>query len=281
MSRAEKVMSRPLDDSRLIRVAPPAIAALIALASLVGLLDARTYARETPGWAAQGIGQDWFDLLVLAPALIAAWVWMRRDRRHGGLILAGALACAVYTFAIYTFSVHFNALFLVYCAVFGLSFFALVAIVGERTAADGDRSVARERGAGAFLIGVGVVFGLLWLAEIVPALASGVPPASLVAAGLATNPVHVLDLSIVLPSFVAAGVALVRARPIGRVLAPILASFGVLMALSIAALMIALRVLGEPAQLGVAAAMIAMAIASAVVLVHLLRADDAPRSASA
>jgi len=256
----------------------PYLAILIAAASLIGILDATTYVHETASWAAQGLGQDWFDLLILAPSLLFASGWTARDAERGGLILGGVLACTLYTFAIYTFSVHFNQLFLVYCAIFGLSFYALFELLGRRLAElDVDAQPARERAAGGFLIAMGVLFAGLWLSEIVPALARRATPVTLVETGLLTNPVHVLDLSIVLPAFVVAGVALVRARPLGQVLAPVVASFSVLMALSIAALMLVMRLVGVTADLGVAAAMFTVAMVSVAVLAHLVRASPAPR----
>ncbi len=256
-----------------VGIAPPLAALAIAAASLVGLLGASTYAHETASNAAQAVGQDWFDLIALAPVLVIAWAWARRDPRRAPLVLGGALVFTLYTFAIYAFSVHFNALFLVYCAVLGLSSFSLAGVLARLVAEPPpDEPPVRERAAGGFLIAVGALFGALWLAEIVPALVAGRTPASVVMAGTPTNPVHVLDLSIVLPAFVMVGVALIRARPIGRVLGPILASFAVLMGLSIATLMAVMRIRGEAADLTVASAMVVVAIGSAVVLVHLVRA---------
>jgi hypothetical protein len=253
---------------RLERFAPPAIAALIAVASLGGILDGATYAGETADWAAQGVAQDWFDLCVLAPVLIAAWAWARRDPARGAPVLAGALAFTVYMFLIYAFAVHFNALFLVYCAVLGLSAFALGATL--RSAPAPRAGGSRERASGGFFIGTAVAFAALWLAEIVPALVHRTRPPGLLVTGLFTNPVHVIDLSLVLPAFVAIGVALVRARPLGRRLGAPAAAFTALMALSIVALLVVTRTPGAGA---VAAAMLALAAASAAVLVHLLHAE--------
>ena len=47
--------------------AAPALAALLALAALGGILLPSTYARKTSTWAAQGTGQDWVNLLVVVP----------------------------------------------------------------------------------------------------------------------------------------------------------------------------------------------------------------------
>lgn len=72
-----------------------------------------------------------------------------------------------------------------------------------------------DRPVGAFSTILGLAFYSLWLAELVPALASGASPPSLTETGLITNPVQVLDIGIVLPAFVVGGLALARRRRLG------------------------------------------------------------------
>jgi hypothetical protein len=81
-----------------------------------------------------------------------------------------------------------------------------------------ERSVdaGRSRGTGWFLIVVGAMFALLWLAMLVPAI-PGDLPGGRVTTDIA-SPVHVLDLSMVLPLLVATGVMLVRRLAVGVVL---------------------------------------------------------------
>ena len=77
---------------------------------------------------------------------------------------------------------------------------------------------------------MGVLFAALWLSELVPALVTGRTPASLTEAGLWVNPIHVIDLALVLPAFIVTGIAAVRRQGTGRFwLGPWLA-FSVLMA---------------------------------------------------
>jgi hypothetical protein len=217
-----------------------AVAISLALISLGGLSLPDIYAREMPNWEIQAIAQDWFDLVVAAPALaIAAW-FAGRGSRIARLALCGGLLFATYTLAIYAFAVHLNALFLLYCAGLGCAVFGLVAVaaglVRDGAGAWFPESTPR-RAAAATLIGLGVVFGVLWLAQLVPAAITGEPPAELRDTGLLTNPVHVLDLSMILPLHVLAGVLLIRRRPLGAPLAAVMLAFGALMATSIAVLM--------------------------------------------
>jgi hypothetical protein len=253
------------------------LAVLIAAVSLVGVLAPSIYARETPSWAGQAIGQDWVDLVVAAPVLFATAVLALRGSRRAQVVLAGALAYAAYTFAIYGFAVRVNPLFLAYCAALGISLFALAGACASFICTDvrrwyGPRTPVRT--VGALLIAIGAVFLGLWLAELIPALAAGVAPRSVADAGLLTNPVHVLDLSIVLPAHITAGIALLRRHPLGYAFAGVLLAFGALMAASIAGMMLVMHWRGLPIEPVVAGAMAAVAVVSAVALGLLLRRLD-------
>jgi hypothetical protein len=258
---------------RLLAAAALALAALVATVSSGGLVIADLYARETPNWRAQTIGQDWFDLVVLVPVLLACAAGVLRRSRRALLLLGGALAFTVYTFLLYAFAVHFNRMFFAYCGILGISSFALAVLAARLAEAPVARWIAEPppiRAAGAFLAGTAAVFLLLWLAEDVPAVLRGTPPASHAEVGLPTNPVHVIDLSLVLPLMLIAGIAALRRTRLGHLLAPILLAFSTLMSASIATLMLVMAAHDQPAPLPVAAAMAALTLAGGAILVRLL-----------
>lgn len=85
---------------------------------------------------------------------------------------------------------------------------------------------------------IGLLFGLLWLAEIMPALIDGTIPASMTEAGLIVNPVHVIDLALVLPAMIISGRWLQQGKRAGDWFGPSWLIFSVLMGLSILATMI-------------------------------------------
>lgn len=267
------------DDSELIdhrgRFASTAglvTAILLAGLSLGGLLWPAAYADETAAWRAQAIAQDWFDLVVAAPALAVASLWSRHrppGSVHARLVQAGLLLYTLYVAAVYAFAIHLNALFLVYCAALGLATFALLTLAPLRGEATRQRYTAHlpARLAGGFLVGVGGVFALLWLAQLAPMTLGGGPPAELVETGLPTNPIHVLDLSFILPLHVIAGLSLWRRRDLGCVLAPALLAFSAMMAASIAFL-----ALTSPGGAGVGGVLGTVSATSALLLVLVLRA---------
>ena len=256
------------------------LAALLAAVSLGGLLLPSAYARETPAWIAQARGQDWFDVLVVVPWLVICGVALRERSRsrtyRWRVVVAGTYAYCVYEMLLYAFAVHFNALFLVYCATLGVSSFALLSALGD---------LARERHAvdrraaklgGGFLVAVGALFGLLWLADIVPAMLRGAPSRDLAETGLFTNPVHVIDLSFVLPLHVFVGYALWHRQRVGEVYGPVVLGFGIIMAASIAGMQIAIAAMGGDLVFPVTIALVAVAGASAGILARMLFPPHVP-----
>ncbi len=251
---------------------------LVVIASLFGIASTRTYALETDNWAAQAVGQDWTNLLLLAPTLLASAIAVRRGSQPARLILAGALLYSAYSAALYAFAVHFNTLFLVYCAVLGISLFSLGGLVRSFVHMNakewfGSRGSVKVLGFTSLL--TGLLFAALWLGEDISALATGTIPTSVSVGGFFTNPVHVLDLSVVLPAMVVAGIALLRRRPLGYVLAPTMATFAILMGFNLCGLSLVMHLKGVESSLELAIAMAGLALIWSVALVTFFRSRRA------
>jgi hypothetical protein len=250
------------------------LTALFAVASLGNIILPEAYARESASWSAQGLGQDCFDLVVVAPVLVVLAAGALRGSRRSALLLGGALAYSLYSLVLYAFAVHFNQLFLVYSVALGLAFYALVSLVaafGHEDVRSWFSARAPVRAAGVFSALVGAAFYALWLSELIPALAAHVVPKSIVETRLITNPVQVLDIGIVLPAFIVGGIALARRRTLGYWLVPVMLAFAVIMDLALLAMtmsMAARKVAEAGPRLPVFALMAAVA---AAVLWALLR----------
>jgi hypothetical protein len=208
-----------------------ALALLAAVAAVTGLLAPSVY-RDAPSWVAQARGQDLVTLVVVVPLMLAAQVGARRGSTRAFLVWLGCVGYIAYSYAIYAFSAHFNSLFLVYVATFGIATYTLMfGLVGTDAA-----RVARTFGqhtptrlVGIVLVVMSVLTALMWLGQDVPALLSGRVPGDVLEAGLLTNPTHVLDLGLVLPACAVAGFLLLRRRAWGFVLGPyFLVNFAVL-----------------------------------------------------
>ncbi len=250
------------------------LAVLVAIAAGAGLWWPPTYARESALWAAQGMGGDAVNLVIIVPVLLLTAGLAQRGSVSARLVWMGALVFLLYNFVVYAMAVHFNALFLVYCGILGGSFYALVGSLPSLSLADvagayGRRAPVKTMAAVLGLIGL--VFAALWLREIVPALISGRTPKSITDAGLITNPIHVLDLSFMLPGLIVTAIQLLRRRAVAFVLAPVLMVFCILMTVAIAGMMVALARAGFAADYTMAAFFLASAAGCTALLVRYLR----------
>lgn len=248
--------------------------ALMALASAAGLFVPAVYARESASWAAQGSGQDLVSLFVAAPALaISAWYVSQRSVR-ALMVWLGVLIYVVYSYLMYAFFVHFGPIFPLYVATLGLSSYALAG-----AAASIDLQELRElwppnfrlRSVSVFLIFIAVAFGLMWLAAIVRALASGSAPEGVAEIGLPVNPVHVLDLALLLPLALVAGVAHWRRRAFGLLFATPLLVFFILIDCAIIAMTFFMRARGVAASLAIVPPMAVGIVISVVLSIAMLR----------
>jgi hypothetical protein len=98
------------------------------------------------------------------------------------------------------------------------------------------------------LIVVGLLFGLLWLSEDIPALLSGTTPQSLIDLSVPANPVHILDLGFFLPGVITTGVLLLKKKPLAYTLAPSFIVFLILTGIPILITPVVQANLGIPAE---------------------------------
>lgn len=162
------------------------------------------------------------DLLVVGgvlPLLLVGTLAYRRGSLRGAFLLTGALSYLLYNSASMAFSAAFNQLFLVYVALFSASLFAVILALRtlERTTVRehfGSRLPRRTAAGILFLTGPGTA--LLWLSVFLGSLLSGEAPAEL--GSYTTLFTHGLDIAVIAPAAVLAGVLLLRHEPLGAVL---------------------------------------------------------------
>jgi hypothetical protein len=227
------------------------VSILITITSLSGIFIERTYSRETEAWAVQAIGQDYANLAVVMLLLVSTY-YVSKNSLRAHLIWLGAYIYIIYAFAIYAFAVHFNFLFLIYIIILGVSFFTLIGGLRALDTANLSASFlsnTKSKKVSALLMIIAILFGLLWLNEIIPSLLSNEIPPSLVETGLGVNPVHVLDLAFLLPSMVITSALLWRRNVLGFVLAVPLMVFSVIMGGGIISMFIISALRGLPSFL--------------------------------
>jgi len=211
----------------------------VGIVSVVGLYTPGFYHQESINWQAQSIGQDLIDLFMITPVLLICAALAYGGSRPAKFIWAGANLYLAYTFMIYTFDIHFNSLFYFYCLCLGLSFYSVLFFLYSelmKPAQEEEALSAKTRLISVYFIAISVLFYVLWLSDVVTAILYDTSPESLILAGLPTNPVHVLDLAIILPALCGTGILLFRQHKIGFLLAPIMLVFTLLMNLTIGGL---------------------------------------------
>jgi hypothetical protein len=260
-------------DKTILILSTPLIL-LIIINSYFGLFVAGTYSRETFSWYIQAVGQDIVDLFIVVPILIITSILSYKRNRTALPIWSGIQVFLIYTYSIYCFAVHFNNLFLVYCGALGLSFYSfiyfIVSSLKEPTENSDFKSIPIKT-TGIYLLVLAVLFYLIWLKEIVPAIALNTIPKNLIETGILTNPVHVLDLSIFLPGLIITAIFLLRKKRAGILLAPATLVFCILMAVSITILMIVMKQKGQEGDLSPVVVFCVIALISLVLFVLYLK----------
>jgi hypothetical protein len=143
------------------------------------------------------------------------------------MVWIGVLAYAVYDAAFYVFGTTFNDAFLVHIAWLSCSIFALACAIVSTDLVPVARTFARIQGArwvGGFLALVGVMQGMLWLVVLARNVTSGTLIADVPADG--QHLVFALDLTLLVPSLVLAGVLLFRRVAFGYLLGAAMAVMG-------------------------------------------------------
>jgi hypothetical protein len=197
--------------------------------------------------AAQVIPQDIVTLVVGIPMLLVALKLYRQGGMRGQLLLAGTLAYFLYTYTSMAFGAAFNFMFLVYVALFSLSLFAFiiaVLTVDMRALPSYFTERLPRRGIAIFMFAGAAFLLLAWLGRIVPALFTGTPPF-----GLESNTtlyIQVLDLGLIVPVMVMAGILLPRGQSLGYLLAAVGLIKFVTMGIALIAMIIGQWLAGVP-----------------------------------
>lgn len=250
------------------------VAVLLGTAAGSELLFDGVFRGDDHTLVAQIVGFDFVTLAVVLPVLVASAVLAAHGSERARLVWLGALAYVLYTYAIYAFQVRFNPLFLAYVALLGLSLYAVIG--GLATT---DLTALRDRFAhgtpvkatSVFLAAVTLLFYVVSLREIVPALLAGEAPRSAADAGTPTSAPHVLDLAWMLPAMGLTAVGLWRGRPLAYALAGAQLAFLSLMTLGLAAMMVSVQRFGEPVAPGMAVIFAVFSASSAGMLVWYLK----------
>ena len=231
------------------------VAAIVAIAgNILALSINRIYASLTPVFLPQALAQDIANLALIAPFWLILAALALRGSVRAYLLWLGVLTFTVYNYVIYTFSIPFEVLFLLWVAVLGMSLFSLIGGVVSmdyQAVASAFTSRRAVQVTAWFLIVTAVLFGFLWLSEDVPALLSNMKPQSVVDMSIPTNPVHILDLGFFLPAVIITGICLLKKKAWAYSIAPAFIVFLILTGIPILVTPVVQSAIGQSAAWGV------------------------------
>lgn len=210
-------------------------ASLLAAASAYGMFAESAYRLEDD-LAARLRGQDLVTFAAIPLLLWVAWRAMHGSLRSY-LVWLGIMAHVVYAYAWLATAVPHNDAFVLYVALLGTSVFAFVTglfqLVPARVGrAAGERAPVRSTAS--FLLAIGTVLAVLWLADLLPTIPGHELPERVPANDM-PNLVYVLDLAFFVPALIVTGVMLLLRRDAGFVLGAVLLVKITMLGLSLAA----------------------------------------------
>lgn len=209
------------------------------------------YFYDTVSSAAQMQGNDLITLTVGLPLLtIAAWLAFRGSLR-GRLLLSGTLGFFLYTYTSMSMLASYNSLFLVYVALFALSLYAFILSLMAIDVASLPEHFSPRLPHGwiaGVLFAVGGFLTLAWLGRILSPLLQGQTPAL---ENTTTLVIQAMDLVLIAPLAILAGILLLRRTAWGYLLASLAVLKGLTMALGVSAMGINMALQGVPDSLGI------------------------------
>ena len=197
----------------------------------VELFGRGLYREDTVFVAAGQRATDGVVLTTAVPLLLAAARLHRRGSLPGHLLLLGTLATFAYVYGSAALgTVAYNPLFLLYVALFAASLwaFALAFATVDRRAIAACLADLPRRGPAALMLVSGAVTAGIWAVPLVAAVRSRRTPERL--DSYSTPVTQALDLAVIAPAAVFAGVRILRRDPLGYLVASSLLVLEVLLA---------------------------------------------------
>jgi len=170
---------------------------------------------------------DAFTLFAGIPLLLISFWMVRRNSVRGKILLTGTLLFFLYNFGSLALGAAYNNLLLIYIVLTMATFLSVIRLLLsfdlQTFPALFSENLSR-RGISIFFIVSGIALFCIWLfLSIVPALLANGVPAKL--ASYTTVITFVVDMGIIAPILVSAGVLFKRGEPLGYVLTPVLIIF--------------------------------------------------------
>lgn len=210
-------------NKKIVYINSITIAVLALIATLSGLFWKGLYKNDTVSVAAQAMGQDLVTLIICIPVLLISAYLISKDSLRGQLIWMGTIFYFLYSYTSMSFLASYNQLFLVYVALFSLSLYTFIygiMSLDVKTIKNSFSPGVTIKIAGVFMWAMVAIIAFMWLSMMMESLLSGITPASL--ENYTTFVIQALDLGVLVPAGIIAGLLLLKGRPWGYALISIL-----------------------------------------------------------
>lgn len=236
------------------------------------------YYYDTVSSAAQMQGNDFIALVLGLPLLLISTVMAGvYPTRQGGslrgrLLLTGTMGFFLYTYLSMSMLTAYNMLFLVYVVLFTMSLYAFILCMLSFDLKDLPRHFSDRLPRGwiaGVLFAVGGFLFLAWFGRVIPELLNPQIPAAL--ENTTTRVIQALDLALIVPLAVLAGVLLLKRSAWGYLLASVAILKGLTMALAVSAMAINMALKGVPDSMAIMVPFLVLTALNTVVAILLLR----------
>jgi hypothetical protein len=217
------------------------------------MINARgLYYYDTVSSAAQQQGNDVVTLFVALPLLVVS-TWMTfRGSLRGRLLLTGTIGFFLYTYLSMCMLTAFNALFLVYVAIFGMSLYAFILCMISFDLETLPRHFSDRLPRGwiaALLFIIGAFLMLTWLGRVLSPILQNTSP--LLDNGI-TMVIQAMDLSLIVPLAILSGILLLRRSAWGYLLTSVFVLKTIALGLAVSAMVVNMTLAGTPEGSGIA-----------------------------
>lgn len=222
------------------------------------------YAYNPERLVAEGVGWDVFTLFVAAPALVIASVFVARGSLRGRLLAAGLLGYLFYQYLMYAMAWAFGPLLPLFIVIYAASLAGAIWLASDVGLAGLPERFSERfprRSMAGLCFAMAVVLVGMWSQLIATGLRGDLSGANLL--GQTTLVVQALDLGLIVPAALFTGVAVLRRRPVGYLLATVFIVKALAMSLAIVAMLVSAWVVEGAPEVGGFAIFGAAALASA------------------
>lgn len=229
------------------------------------------YYYDTVSSAAQQQGNDLVALAVGLPLLVISARMAFSGSFRGRLLLTGTLGYFLYTYLSMSMLTAYNMLFLVYVVLFSLSLFALILSIMSFNIKELPHRFAPRlphKTISGFMFLVGGFLLMAWLGRIIAPLLESQTPAL---ENTTTLVIQAMDLGLIVPLAILAGILLLRRKPWGYMLTSLMLLKGITLGLGVSAMAVNMALRGVADEMAIVVPFMLITLISVVLAVILLK----------